>query len=192
MELDAAVDLPIERSSLSLDMALAGERLSGLDDLLDVSLPPWGPYSLKGEFDFQATGYELSDLHLQVGASDLQGDLTLEMAGARPRMEVELTTSRLQIDDFRVGDWSPLDAPPLERPPLDEVPQDEDAADAAGGEDALAAADELHALLSPAAMRSLGRRGSTSRSRRYCPGATISAAAPWPLPWRTVGSRSSR
>lgn len=107
LELNGKVALPVGSKDLSLGMTIQGEKLDSLDQLLGVDLPPLGPYSLKARFAMQENGYDLSDLMLRVGSSDLSGSLRLDLAGAGPVAEVQLVSSLLQIDDFDTGDWSP-------------------------------------------------------------------------------------
>jgi uncharacterized protein involved in outer membrane biogenesis len=99
--------MPISNKAVSLGMTMQGKKLDSLDQLLGIDLPPLGPYSVEAKFSMQERGYELSDLHIKVGASDLTGTMRLDMAGIKPEAEVQLVSSLLQIDDFDLGDWSP-------------------------------------------------------------------------------------
>jgi hypothetical protein len=53
-----------------------------------------------------AKGYEVSALKLQVGSSQLTGYGKLDTTLAPPRIDVVLTAPSIQLDDFRLGDWS--------------------------------------------------------------------------------------
>ncbi len=140
LELNGEIALPAERQELSFRAKLTGERLDSLDELTDVSLPPLGPYAVGGQFSVRKGGYYLSDLDVRVGESDLKGDLSLEMTGVRPRVDVKLTTSSLQIDDFDVEDWSPVES---------------EAEETTTAATAKTENDDQETLLSPEVMRSL-------------------------------------
>jgi len=109
LELTADVALPITRMDLNLDMSIAGEKLNSLDELLEVALPPLGPYALKGLFSINAEGYQLSNLGVNVGTSHLTGKARLTTTQERPRLDVDLTTHRLQMNDFDLGQWSAVE-----------------------------------------------------------------------------------
>ncbi len=108
LELTGAAAVPISRSLLNFKLSVKGENLSSLDELLKVSLPPLGPYSLAGQFSMSENGYRVSDLDVRVRDSDLTGNLSLETKGERPRLDIDLVTNKLQINDFDVGEWSPV------------------------------------------------------------------------------------
>ncbi len=99
--------MPISKKDLSLDMTIQGTKLNSLNQLLRVDLPPLGPYSVKAKFFMQEQGYELSDMKIQVGSSDLAGNMKLNMDGDKPEADVQLVSSLLQIDDFDMDGWSP-------------------------------------------------------------------------------------
>jgi uncharacterized protein involved in outer membrane biogenesis len=108
LELSSVVDLPLEYKELDFKMLLSGERLNSINTFLEVDLPPYGPYELGGRFQLKETGYYLSDLNVRVNQSHLTGTMSLETGVRPPRLDIDLTTRTLQIDDFKVGDWSPL------------------------------------------------------------------------------------
>jgi len=99
--------MPISNKAVSLGMIIQGAKLDSLDQLLGVDLPPLGPYSVEAKFSMQERSYELSDLQIKIGTSDLTGTMRLDMAGVKPEAEVQLVSNLLQIDDFDTGDWSP-------------------------------------------------------------------------------------
>ena len=145
LDFEGAVDLPMSRNKLELKMSLKGERLDNLNKLLRVALPPLGPYAFGGRFSVHEGGYRVSGLEVRVRKSDLTGDLNLETKGARPRLEINLATKTLQINDFDVKAWSPITG------------ESEGATNQAITEAAAkpAGAEEINSLLSPSVMRSL-------------------------------------
>ena len=109
MKLTSDIQLPITGKTLNFELFFAGEKLNSLDKLLEVSLPPLGPYSLRGRFDMNPKGYRISDFEVRVGQSDLTGEASLDTFAAKPRLNVDLTTNTLQINDFDFGDWSAVE-----------------------------------------------------------------------------------
>ncbi|MCC6608606.1 MAG: AsmA family protein [Burkholderiales bacterium] len=99
LRIEGEAGLPLGRSG-QLAIALAGERLDSLSGLARVELPPWGPWSLAGPITMTATAYEVPRLALSIGTSQLTGRGTLDLGGARPRLDVRVEAARLQLDDF--------------------------------------------------------------------------------------------
>ena len=106
LTLSGNVTLPIDQLALRLDLLARGDRFDSLDPLARVDLPPWGPWELRGKFRASASGYEVPDVALRVGESKLEGHGTLTTTGERPRVDIDLTAPRVQLDDFKFGNWS--------------------------------------------------------------------------------------
>jgi uncharacterized protein involved in outer membrane biogenesis len=106
VEMNASVAPPFTLRNLRFDLSVAGGKLDGLDELLQVSVPPWGPYALNGEFQLDRDGYRARKLDVRVGNSRLIGDVSLDTTGTRPRLDVNLEAKTLQLNDFLAGDWS--------------------------------------------------------------------------------------
>ncbi len=102
--------LPVDKQNLDFALDITGDRFSDFNQLLDVSLPSWGPYKLAGAFGSQNTGYYIKDLELGVGSSALTGALDLDTTGAKPRLTASFTAPSVQLDDFRDPDRGEADA----------------------------------------------------------------------------------
>jgi hypothetical protein len=101
---------PQRDPAVALSLALSGERLDGLDSLLETSLPPWGPYALTGRLRFSRRGYEVEAMRLALGRdSVLTGRGALDTTLAPPRFDVSLAAEGIRLDDFPPGDWSPFE-----------------------------------------------------------------------------------
>ena len=114
VEIDGSAQLPVGSGDLIFELSVEGESLSGLDELLKAALPPWGPYSLKGRLDVTQAGYDVSDLALRVGDSDLTGSIKVATAGEKPRLDIDLKTETLQLDDFEIEKEPEAEAAPAE------------------------------------------------------------------------------
>jgi hypothetical protein len=77
-----------------------------MNQLAHVELPPWGPWEVGGKFQVAATGYEVPDLSLRVDESRLNGRGSLTTTSKRPRVEIDLKAPRVQLDDFKLANWS--------------------------------------------------------------------------------------
>jgi uncharacterized protein involved in outer membrane biogenesis len=107
LDFNGKLSLPITKRAVTLAMTVEGEKLDSLNELLGLDLPPLGPYSVAAQFDMHGQGYDLSNLAIKVGSSDLTGSMTLDMSGDKPEAKVDLVSSLLQINDFELGTWSP-------------------------------------------------------------------------------------
>jgi hypothetical protein len=103
-------------SELELALDAGGTRFDNLNKFARASLPPWGPWSAIGKFRMSPRGYEVNDLRLRVGESMLNGQGRLDTEGGRPRIVIALTAPVIQLDDFKLGDWSPFEKKPDEKP----------------------------------------------------------------------------
>ncbi len=106
LKLTGAAPLPVRAENLHFAMDFQGERFSDFDELLDVNLPPIGPYRLRGNFGSRSSGYYVEKLQVTVGESTLDGQLDFKTVERPPRFDIELVAKRIQLDDFDTGDWS--------------------------------------------------------------------------------------
>jgi uncharacterized protein involved in outer membrane biogenesis len=117
LHLDGSSDAFGGRRTGALELRIEGERLDSLDDLLGLDLPPLSDYRLAAHLAAAPGKLELSGLEIRVRDSSLTGSMVVDKTGARPSARVELAASRIQLDDFDTGAWSP-DQPDSEPPPL--------------------------------------------------------------------------
>ena len=115
VELAGNIARPIG-SELKLALNARGKRFADLDKLAGASLPPWGPWSAVGGFRISPRGYAVDDLRLQVGDSTLTGEGRIETQTGRPRIVVALNAPVIQLDNFKLGDWSPVQKKPQQAP----------------------------------------------------------------------------
>ncbi len=148
VKLDGTLAKPVGKGDIELSLDASGTRFDKLNGLVRAQLPPWGPYSAAGRFRMSAQGYEVSSLKLTVGSSTLLGRGALLTAGAKPRLEVDLTAPDIQLDDFAFGDWSPV-----ERKPEKDKAEEKTLTVEELKAKAAAASDEAQKLLSPAVLR---------------------------------------
>ena len=109
LDLLPRLKLPIRHALGDVGFELTGERLADLGPLLDVSLPPFGPYAVEGKLVRRSEGYDVR-YDLRVRDSRLTGTTRLERRNGKPFLVAALEAPRIQLADFRAGDWSPVEA----------------------------------------------------------------------------------
>jgi uncharacterized protein involved in outer membrane biogenesis len=150
LNLNGTMDRDIEARDLELGLKVQGERLDQLDKLLRVSLPPWGPWSASGRFRMSTRGYEVEDLQLKVGSSTLNGRGSLVTSTVRPRLDIALNAPLVQLDDFKLQNWSAIDAPSSGGASPDIVLDQESLRKAA-----IEKSDQVQGLLSPSTLKKI-------------------------------------
>ena len=127
------IDLAGTDRSLALKASLSGEKLSSLDDLLKLDLPPFGDYGVQADLLLKKDQITLNNLDIRSGASSLKGVAQLVRKGDMIEATVEFTSPLVQLDDILFDDWrwsrEKVDSAAGERP--DQNGTDESVADAA-------------------------------------------------------------
>ncbi len=93
------------RRDPTLQMKVRGDSLQEVTELIDVPLPPWGPYRLEGRFGLSDTGYRLDNVALGVGQSNLSGNLGIDLPDGHPKIVARLQSRLIDTHDFEIGQW---------------------------------------------------------------------------------------
>ncbi|WP_104202988.1 AsmA family protein [Billgrantia saliphila] len=91
---------PLALEGLDLELALEGPNPQRLSRLLGIALPQLPAYSVSGNVDLENERWVFSEMQGQVGDSDLAGRLTLDTGTTPPRLEGELSSQYLDIEDL--------------------------------------------------------------------------------------------
>lgn len=142
--LTGAIARPLDDRDIEMALKARGPRFNTLDKLLRASLPPWGPWSAAGSFRMSKQGYAVENLKLQVGESVLTGTGKFSTDTARPRIDIALSAPNIQLDDFKLGGWTPVEKKPENEKELTAEEIRKQAAEAS---------DKAQSLLSPAMLR---------------------------------------
>lgn len=94
-----AVTRPFDLGRFDATLTLEGRDLADLYLLTGLTLPNTPPYRLSGALKRNEAVWTFNDFDGRVGASDLSGDLRVQ-GGGRLRVEAELASRRLDIDDL--------------------------------------------------------------------------------------------
>jgi uncharacterized protein involved in outer membrane biogenesis len=99
-QLDGTLLSPLQLQDFDLHFALSGNTLADLYPLLGVALPQTPPYALDGRIGRDGTAWHYRDFTGRVGDSDLAGNVSIDVTGARPRFIAQLASKRLDLDDL--------------------------------------------------------------------------------------------
>ena len=109
------IRMPEEQLDMVLSSRLSGGRMSSLNELFGINLPPFGPYRIGAALTTEQGMLSLRDLDVQVGDSRLVGELVaLPMeekqngGGVLVDLQTRLTAETVQLSDFKLDGWSPL------------------------------------------------------------------------------------
>lgn len=80
-----------------------GPSLATLSGLTDVPLADLGPYDISGVLDIAEDSYSLRDFQIRIGESDMTGSMTLRINNDIPKINIDLASTHLQINDFLTG-----------------------------------------------------------------------------------------
>jgi len=106
IKLDGNISLPVSSKTLAMNLAVSGDRLDQWNGKMINDLPPYGPYSLTGNLSLTPGGFHVRNFKSKIASSDLSGNITIDMTGARPLWNLDLVSNQLQIDDFDVEGYS--------------------------------------------------------------------------------------
>ena len=96
---EGSITRPFDLGRFQSTLTLQGQDLADLYLLVGLTLPNTPPYRISGALKRDDSRWTFNDISGRVGASDLAGDVTAQTRG-RLRVEAELTSQRLDIDDM--------------------------------------------------------------------------------------------
>jgi uncharacterized protein involved in outer membrane biogenesis len=91
---------PFDFAAVSGQAYLAGPDLADLYLLTGITLPNTPPYSLSAGFGRRGAHYALSGIRGLLGASDLEGSLSVDDSTGRPFVKADLASRRLRLADL--------------------------------------------------------------------------------------------
>jgi AsmA family protein len=97
---DGAITRPFDLGSFQARLAMRGQDLNDLYALTGVVAPNTPPYELAGTLTRDETLWTFADFAGRVGSSDLAGDLKVDRISDRLRVEADLTSRSLDLDDL--------------------------------------------------------------------------------------------
>lgn len=91
---------PFHLDQFNATVSFTGKNLSELYYLTGLAMPQTPPYHITAHLNRNAALYTLHDLAGTVGASDLHGALTVDVAGVRPLLRGNLTSRAVDFSDL--------------------------------------------------------------------------------------------
>jgi uncharacterized protein involved in outer membrane biogenesis len=91
---------PLAGQGIDLKISAKGKSLADLGGLAGAELPPLGPYDVSARLKTDGDPVSLTELAAKIGGSDLAGQATLALSGARPALSGALTSQLLDLADF--------------------------------------------------------------------------------------------
>jgi len=103
ISLRGLVAKPMEGKGLDMEINFNVESLAKLSKLAGNELPELGPISFTGKLSDSDGSYSIKSLKLQVGKTDLSGDLTANLAGKRPALSANLDSNSIDLVELSGG-----------------------------------------------------------------------------------------
>jgi len=97
---DGSITRPFDLGHFNATLSLRGRDLADLYLLTGITTPNTPPYRLSGKLTRNESVFTLNDFSGRVGSSDLSGDLKVYTVGDRKRVEADLRSRLLDIDDL--------------------------------------------------------------------------------------------
>ncbi|WP_332638860.1 AsmA family protein [Brevundimonas sp.] len=97
---DGSITRPFDLGQFNATLSLRGRDLADIYLLTGITTPNTPPYRLSGKLRRDDTVFTFNDFSGRVGSSDLSGDLTVDKVGDRRRVQAQLYSRLLDIDDL--------------------------------------------------------------------------------------------
>ena len=96
----STLKLPVTDRDLRLALKVNSQRLDKLNQILKLDLPAMGPVSLTSKLHITKAGYDMPQLDLIVGKSDMKGRMKLDMSQKKPDLNIVLVSNLIHLEDF--------------------------------------------------------------------------------------------
>ncbi len=100
LKAEGAVTRPFDLGRFNAVLELEGQDLADLYLLTGITTPNTPPYRLSGRLSRDGALFRFADFSGRVGSSDLSGTLEVNKIGARRRVDADLASRSLDIDDL--------------------------------------------------------------------------------------------
>lgn len=100
LKADGSITRPFDLGRFTARLSLEGRDLADLYLLTGITTPNTPPYRLEGRLTRDDALFTFADFAGRVGSSDLSGDLRVDKVGDRRRVDADLRSNLLDIDDL--------------------------------------------------------------------------------------------
>lgn len=97
---DGSITRPFDLGQFTATLSLQGRDMADLYLLTGITTPNTPPYRLSGALTRDDALFTFNDFSGRVGTSDLSGDLKVDKVGDRRRVDADLRSNLLDIDDL--------------------------------------------------------------------------------------------
>lgn len=97
---DGSITRPFDLGQFTATLSLQGRDMADLYLLTGITTPNTPPYRLSGTLKRDDTVFTFNDFSGRVGTSDLSGDLKVDRVSDRLRVDADLRSNLLDIDDL--------------------------------------------------------------------------------------------
>jgi uncharacterized protein involved in outer membrane biogenesis len=97
---DGSITRPFDLGQFTATLSLQGRDMADLYLLTGITTPNTPPYRLSGTLKRDDSLFTFNDFSGRVGTSDLSGDLRVDKVGDRRRVDADLRSNLLDIDDL--------------------------------------------------------------------------------------------
>lgn len=91
---------PVKLAGVDAQLALEGESLVELFELLALPLPESPPYALSGRLTREGDVWALNGFDGRLGESDMRGDVAVDTRGERPLLTADLSSESFRVEDI--------------------------------------------------------------------------------------------
>ena len=97
--LNGHVAKPMDAKGIAMKFDVKGDSLAGLSGLAGTDVPGLGPIAVSGTASDVDGGYMVKDLQAKIGDSDVSGNVTALIGGAKPKIVARLTSTLFDVKD---------------------------------------------------------------------------------------------
>lgn len=100
LAVDGAIVDPFGRAAPDMRIRLEADEIGDLAALMGTSLSPSGPVYLSARLFAVEDVLRLADIDVRYGDSDLKGEISIDSAGARARLDGSLSSEQIVVEDL--------------------------------------------------------------------------------------------
>ena len=104
MSAETDLSFPIEGADFTIGLELTGDSMVDLKRVLPLDFPETQPYAASGSLDLRDGFFGIRDLKIEMGDSDLGGDLTVDVRTDPPVIEGSLRSHHLWLSDLALDE----------------------------------------------------------------------------------------
>ncbi|MBA3757137.1 MAG: AsmA family protein [Nitrosomonas sp.] len=102
VKVNGTLTAPLQLKGIDLQFDMKGPNPEQLSQMVGLPMPNLPPYHLKGDFSHHEDQgvWQIKGLQGRVGDSDLAGDINVKMVEKQPHITADLTSQKIDLDDF--------------------------------------------------------------------------------------------